>query len=130
MKSDAQSYWGPGHWSVLILPYMSKLRLSVWLLKLLWWGGYPGIIAVSLKCDYRWSCWRKSESESGSHSVMSKSLWSRRLHSPWNSLQQNVGVGGLSSSPGYWREAEGNLTTDTKKKKCNHWNTTLLAVKT
>ena len=35
-------------------------------------------------------------SASASHSVTSNSLRPRRLHSPWNSLAQNTGVGSLS----------------------------------
>ena len=35
-------------------------------------------------------------SESASHSVMSNSLWSHRLYSPWNSSGPNTGVGSLS----------------------------------
>ena len=36
-----------------------------------------------------------SESESASCSVVSDSLWSHGLHSPWNSTGQNTGVGTL-----------------------------------
>ena len=35
-------------------------------------------------------------SESGSHSVVSNSLWPHGLHSPWNSPGQNTGVGSRS----------------------------------
>ena len=38
----------------------------------------------------------ESESESESHSVMSDSLQSRELYSPWNSPGQHTGVGSLS----------------------------------
>lgn len=85
MKNDAQSYWAPNHWSVLILSYMSKLSLSVYLLKLLWWGGYPGVIPVNPKCNHKWS-WRERESKSESHSVLSECLWPYGIYSPWNSL--------------------------------------------
>ena len=37
-----------------------------------------------------------NESESESHSVMSDSLWSHGLYSPWNPPGQNTGVGSLS----------------------------------
>ena len=43
--------------------------------------------------------WWKSES----HSVVSDSLWSHRLYSPWNSPGQNTGVGSLSLFQGiFW----------------------------
>ena len=34
--------------------------------------------------------------ESESHSVVSDSFWTHTLHSPWNSLGQNTGVGSLA----------------------------------
>ena len=37
-----------------------------------------------------------SQSESESHSIMSASLQSHGLYSPWNSPGQNTGVGSLS----------------------------------
>ena len=44
-----------------------------------------GILANDLK-----------ESKSGSHSVVSNSLWPRGLYSPWDSPGQNTGVGSIS----------------------------------
>ena len=40
------------------------------------------------------------KSESESRSVVSNSLWTHRLHSPWNSPGQNTAVGNLSLSRG------------------------------
>ena len=39
---------------------------------------------------------KQSEGESASHLVVSSSLWSRGLYSPWNSPGQNTGMGSLS----------------------------------
>ena len=39
---------------------------------------------------------KQSEGESASHLVVSNSLWSRGLYSPWNSPGQNTGMGSLS----------------------------------
>ena len=46
------------------------------------WGGSH--------CKIYMSIWKK-ESESESHSVLSKSLWPHGLYSPWNSLAKRVG---------------------------------------
>ena len=43
-----------------------------------------------------WVWFLSWESESGSHSVVSDSLRPHRLYSPWNSPDQNTGVGSLS----------------------------------
>ena len=43
-----------------------------------------------------WNIQGGLESESGSRSVVSDSLWPQELYSPWNSLGQNTGMGILS----------------------------------
>ena len=47
-------------------------------------------------CDLHPYCHSYCHSESESHSVMSDSLWSDGLYSPWYSTGQNIGVGSLS----------------------------------
>ena len=48
------------------------------------------------------------ESESESHSVVSKSLQPHGLYSPWNSLAQNTPVGGLSLLQGIFSTQRSN----------------------
>ena len=45
-------------------------------------------------------CVRVRYEWSESHSIVSNSLWSHGLYSPWNSLGQNTGVGSLSCHQG------------------------------
>ena len=47
--------------------------------------------------------------ESKSRSVVSDSLWPHELYSPWNSLDQNTGVGSLSLLQGILPNQESNL---------------------
>ena len=47
-------------------------------------------------CDLHPYCHSYCHSESESHSVVSDSLWSDGLYSPWYSPGQNIGVGSLS----------------------------------
>ena len=71
------------------------------------------------------------QSESESYSVVSNSLQHHRLHSPWNSLGPNTGVGSLSridvpSSPGVMPiHLLTKIMTSTAQNNCNFfviWN--------
>ena len=52
------------------------------------------IVIKKIKAGERDRYWWQKWSES--HSVMSDSLWPHGLYSPWDSLDQNTGVGSLS----------------------------------
>ena len=52
--------------------------------------------------------WDTRETESESCSVMSDSLWPHGLYSPWNSPDQNTGVGSLSLLQGIFPTQESN----------------------
>ena len=54
----------------------------------IWW--------IAHKCLYFYTLLLMTVCMCESHSVMSNSLWPRRLYSPWNSPGQNTGVGSLS----------------------------------
>ena len=53
-------------------------------------------LAAAAAVDWHVSVYELSESESGSHSVLSDSLWPHGLYSPCDSPSQNSGVGSLS----------------------------------
>ena len=59
-------------------------------------GPYSQRYGFSSNHVWMWELDHKEGCENESHSVVSNSLWSHRLYSPWNSLGQNTGVGNLS----------------------------------
>ena len=57
----------------------------------------------------RHPCFHRTSSDSSeSHSVMSNSLWPHGLYSPWNSPDQNTGVGSLSILQGVFQTQGSN----------------------
>ena len=63
-------------------------------------GPYSQRYGFSSNHVWMWELDHKEGCENESHSVVSNSLWSHRLCSPWNSPGQNTGVGNFSFSRG------------------------------
>ena len=67
--------------------------------------------------------WPKFYETSESHSVVSDSLWSHGLYSPWNSLDQNIGVGSLSLLQGIFPTQGSNTGLLHCRSILYHWAT-------
>ena len=65
-------------------------------------------ICMQLKKQHKNQIWNNEVKWSESCSVMSNSLQSHGLHSPWNSLGQKTGVGSLSLLQGIFPTQESN----------------------
>ena len=63
----------------------------------------PFMLATCWKCALAILGWKWK-----SHSVVSDSLWPHGLYSPWNSPDQNTGVGSCSLLQGIFRNQESN----------------------
>ena len=67
-----------------------------------------GCIYLTIACVFPLELYSLRASESESCSVMSAPLWPHGLYSPWNSPDQNTGVGSLSLLQGIFQTQESN----------------------
>ena len=90
--------------SLFLLTFFFLVENHKLILKFIWKFKGPKIVKTTLKksniggftLPEFFKLMIKSQSENESCSVMPSSLWSHGLHSQWNSLGQNTGVGSLS----------------------------------